>query len=157
LYPEYVIHPLLTMLHFKEGTKMEPHCDSPGEGNHEDLTVPDKWATCCLLEWGVVAYFGDFTGGEVYYPLQGIEIAVQPGDLVILGALDDHLHGVKEVKSGVRYAYSNFSLRADKNPGSFENYKTEKYKQAIKDLDSWQAPIFANPDSLQMEPPSDLY
>jgi hypothetical protein len=151
IYPEFVVHPLLSMLEFGPGTKMEPHCDSPGEGHVEDLTVPDVWSTCCLLSWGVCGYFGDFEGGEIYYPNQGVEVAVRPGDLVIHGALADCLHGVKEVTKGTRYVYSNFSLRADKNPGTFPNYKTPEYYEAIKDLGKWNMPLKENPDIIVLD------
>ncbi|MGA1046549.1 MAG: hypothetical protein ACO3UU_00935, partial [Minisyncoccia bacterium] len=87
IYPDLVIHPLLHTIYFGEGKEMLPHCDSPGEDMEEELTVPDVWGTCCYLSYGVITYFGDFTGGEVYYPHQNIEIPVQPGDLVIHGAL----------------------------------------------------------------------
>lgn len=157
LYPEYVIHPILSLLHFKEDKEMLPHCDSPGEGNHESLTVPDLWATCCLLSWGAIVYFGDFTGGEVYYPKQGIEIAVEPGDLVIHGALDDCLHGVKKVLTGNRYAFSTFSLPAEKNPGTFNNYKTPEYYEDIKDLKSWLTPLKPNEHILKMQLPGTIY
>ena len=149
--PEFVVHPLLSMLEFGVGTKMEPHCDSPGEGHVDDLTVPDVWSTCCLLSWGVCGYFGDFEGGEIYYPNQNIEIAVRPGDLVIHGALADCLHGVKEVTKGTRYVYSNFSLRPEKNPGTFPNYKTPEYYEAIKDLGKWNVPLKENPDIIVMD------
>jgi hypothetical protein len=151
LYPEYVIHPLLHMIKFTEGSKMLPHCDSPGEGNHEELTVPDLWGTCCLLSWGVITYFGDWEGGELYYPNQGIEIDVKPGDLVIHGALSDCMHGVKEITKGTRYAFSNFSLKAEKNPGSFYNYKTPDYYEAVKDLETWLGPIKENPKVIKMD------
>jgi hypothetical protein len=157
LYPEYVIHPLLAMLHFKEGREMLPHCDSPGEDMDEELTVPDVWGTCCLLSWGAITYFGDFTGGEVYYPNQNVEIAVQPGDLVIHGAHDDCMHGVRKVTSGNRYAFSTFSLRADKNPGSFYNYKTPEYYEHSKKLTSWLLPLKENENSLKMELPGAQY
>lgn len=156
LAPDYVVHPLLTCLHFKEGAEMLPHCDSPGEGNHEDLTLPDVWSTCCLLEFGVITYFGDFTGGEVYYPNQDITIAVQPGDLVIHGALEDYSHGVKKVLSGSRFAYSNFCLRADKNPGTFYNYKSEEYCELLKDktpenVSKWLLPLKLNENIIVLD------
>jgi len=151
LYPEFVIHPLLHMIKFGKGSKMHPHCDSPGEGNHEDLTVPDLWGTCCLLSWGVCTYFGEWEGGELYYPNQDVTINVKPGDLVIHGALSDCMHGVKEITSGTRYTFSNFSIQADKNPGSFYNYKTPEYYEAIKDLGNWLGPIKENPNVLKME------
>lgn len=148
LSPQYVVHPLLSMLHYKEGASMEPHWDSPGEGHHEDLTLPDVWSTCCILEFGVCVYFGEFTGGEVFYPKQDILLAVQPGDLVIHGALEDYAHGVKPVLSGSRYTYSNFCLEAVKNPGTFYNYGTEEYKLQTMDRsrieETWLDPLVLN-------------
>lgn len=148
--PEYVVHPLASMIYFAEGKKMLPHCDSPGEEMNEELTVPDVWGTCCLLSWGACIYFGDFTGGEIYYPNQEIEIPVQPGDLVIHCALKCHEHGVREVKSGTRYTYSNFSLKAEKNPGSFYNYGTKENILRQKVLGAWLQPLQKNEKSVEM-------
>lgn len=148
LYPEYVIHPMAGMLYFGPGTQMQPHCDSPGEDMSEELTVPDLWSTCCLLSWGVCVYFGEFTGGEIYYPNQNIEIPVQPGDLVIHGAHKSHEHGVRPIKTGVRYSFSNFSLKTEKNPGSFYNYGTEEHKERQKDINKWLQPLFNNEKSV---------
>jgi hypothetical protein len=145
LYPEYLIHPMLSVMKFETGTKMVPHCDSPGEDHADELTIPDLWGTCHILSWGVCVYFGDFTGGEVYYPNQDVVVPVQPGDLVIHNALPSHLHGVHEVKSGTRYTYSNFSMKKEKAPGSFYNYKTDEYYEATRDLESWMKPLFKNP------------
>lgn len=150
IYPDLVVHPLLHTIYFGEGKEMLPHCDSPGEGMEEELTVPDVWGTCCYLSYGVIVYFGDFTGGEVYYPNQGVEIAVQPGDLVIHGALKEYEHGVAKVKSGHRFAYSNFALKPEKNPGSFYNYGTKEYEEYSKDLTKWALPLFDNKNSVNL-------
>jgi hypothetical protein len=97
-----------------------------------------------VLDYGVCVYFGEYTGGEVYYPNQNIEISVKPGDLLIHGALKEYEHGVKEITSGVRYSYSNFALPLDKNPGTFPIYKSEEYDRLTsntKDLvNIWAAP-----------------
>lgn len=148
LAPEYVIHPMSSMLYFGEGKQMLPHCDSPGEDMTEELTVPDVWATCCVLSWGACVYFGDFTGGEIYYPNQGIEVPVQPGDLVIHSALSSHEHGVRPVKTGLRYTFSNFSLKPEKNPGSFYNYGTPEHEERQKDINTWLQPLFKNQKSV---------
>jgi hypothetical protein len=148
IYPEYVIHPLANMMYFGEGSQMLPHCDSPGEDMTESLTVPDVWGTCCVLSWGVCVYFGEFSGGEVYYPKQNIEIPVQPGDLVIHGALRSHEHGVRAVRSGVRYVFSNFSLKPEKNPGSFYNYGTKENEERQKNIDLWMQPLKDNEKSV---------
>lgn len=148
LYPEYVIHPMASMLYFGPGSQMLPHCDSPGEDMINKLSVPDVWSTCCVLSWGACVYFGKFTGGEIYYPNQGIEIPVQPGDLVIHGALKSHEHGVRPVKSGVRYTFSNFSLKPEKNPGSFYNYGTKENEDRQKNVNEWLQPLFNNKNSV---------
>jgi hypothetical protein len=150
LQPTHVIHPLLSMIYFGEGKQMLPHCDSPGEDHAEELTVPDVWSTCCLLDYGVITYFGEFTGGELYYPNQDIVIPVQPGDLVIHGALKSHSHGVKPVTSGMRYAYSNFSVKAEKNPGTFYNYGTPENEARQKDFHDWCNPLIENEKSVKM-------
>lgn len=152
LHPEYVIHPMASMIYFGPGKQMLPHCDSPGEDMAEELTVPDVWSTCCVLSWGAIVYFGEFTGGEVYYPNQGIEIPVQPGDLVIHGALRTHEHGVRPVKTGVRYAFSNFSLAPEKNPGSFYNYGTKENEERQKNMNDWLQPLFENKNSVVLPP-----
>jgi hypothetical protein len=143
--PTHVIHPQLNMIVLKPGESMFVHEDSPGEGNHEELTNEDTWGTCCVLDYGIIGYFGDFTGGQVYYPELGIEIQPEPGDLVIHGAHSREKHGVREVLSGIRYAYSTFCMKSEKNPGSFYNYGTEEYNDQIKNnFDSWCAPLFKN-------------
>jgi hypothetical protein len=142
--PEYIIHPNLNFQIIRPGDGgMFLHQDSPGENMEEELTQPDRWSTCCIIHYGLVVYFGDFTGGEVYYPRQNLECAVQPGDLVIHGAHTDCEHGVREVTSGIRYAYSNFMLPVEKNPGTFPSYGTpedlERKKQGLTSV--WNVPI----------------
>jgi len=106
LAPEYVIHPMASMLYFGEGAQMHPHCDSP------------------------------------------IDVPVQPGDLVIHSALKSHEHGVRPVKSGTRYTFSNFSLKPEKNPGSFYNYGTPENEERQKELGMWLQPLFKNEQSV---------
>lgn len=57
--------------------------------------------------YGLIVYFNEFDGGEIYYPNQNVLYHPKPGDLVIHGSGHECLHGVKEVKSEVRYSYSN--------------------------------------------------
>lgn len=162
LYPELSMHPQLSLIRSMVGEPgMFSHADAPG-APHEDcgpscgtcdiasqlLIAPDMWKTCCRLHYGLVIYFGDFEGGEVYYPNinkegefignfipfnENNELLIKPenGDLVIHGAHGDCGHGVKEVTKGVRFAFSNFVIPSHTNPGTYFNYKTEEYKKQI--------------------------
>ncbi len=170
LYPEYVMHPqgnvLIITPEMNEG--MFTHSDSPGKGECHRLSQVDVWKTCCELDFGLVGYFGDFEGGEIFYvnidkdgnrsdgvsEEDNLKIKPERGDLVIHGAFNPHAHGVKPVTSGRRYAFSNFVLKAEDNPGSFYNYKTPEYYNQIKDKDTmtlqeftgtWMRPLKENP------------
>lgn len=170
IYPEYVMHPQANVLiitpEMNEG--MFTHSDSPGKGECHRLSQVDVWKTCCELDFGLVAYFGDFEGGEIFYvnidkdghrtdgigPENCLSIKPERGDLVIHGAFAPHAHGVKPVTSGKRYAFSNFVLKAEDNPGTFYNYKTPEYYEQIKDKDTqslkdfvgtWMKPLKENP------------
>lgn len=165
IYPEYVIHPSRNLLKVKPGDNgMFIHSDSPGKNSCHLLSQPDVFQTCCIIDYGLVAYFGDFEGGEIFYPnlnpdgtkkvdnFDGpcFEYKPEKGDVVIHGAFSDYSHGVREVKSGIRYAYSNFVLKYDENPGTFYNYKTAEYYNQIGDKSqdyeiSWMKPLKQNP------------
>lgn len=167
LYPEYVMHPQNNVLvirpYMNEG--MFTHSDSPGKGECHRLSQVDVWQTCCELDYGLVAYFGDFEGGEIFYVnidkdgnkspgvAQEDMLVYKPerGDLVIHGAFAPHTHGVKPVTKGNRYAFSNFVLKAEDNPGTFYNYKTPEYYEQIGDANPdiianvWMLPLEQNP------------
>ena len=61
-------------------------------------------------------YFNNFEGGELYYPNQNIIYKPKAGELVIHGSHDECAHGVKPVKSEVRYSYSNSIRKIVKVP-----------------------------------------
>lgn len=128
LYPTHTIHPKIGLSVIRPGDGgMRVHEDSPGEGNHDKLSMHDAWDTCTILQYGVITYFGEYTGGAVFYPGMDLEVEPQPGDMVIHGALKRHRHGVREVASGERYAFSNFCLPYDKNPGTFHAFNSPEY------------------------------
>jgi hypothetical protein len=77
------------------------------------------------------------------------EYKAERGDLVIHSSFSPYEHGVREVTSGTRYAFACFSLKAQDNPGSFYNYKTEEYYNQIgnktfKSLARWASPLTEN-------------
>ena len=165
LAPEYVIHPSRNLIMTRPGDGgMFAHSDSPGRDMEEDLTQIDTYATCCIIDYGLVAYFGEWEGGEVYYtnfnpdgtPKESgfgsspcLQYKPEAGDVVIHGSTDKWCHGVKEVTSGVRYAFSNFVLKSDENPGTFHNYGTSEYYKQIgnkttEELEAWMQPLVYN-------------
>lgn len=56
--------------------------------------------------WGLVMYFNEFEGGDLYYPNQNKSYQPKKGDLVIHSSEEHCLHGVNELKSDVRYSHS---------------------------------------------------
>lgn len=180
IYPEIVIHPVRNMMVAGPGDEgMFIHTDSPGKGNCDLLLEIDQWSTCCELEYGMIAYFGDFTGGELYYPNinpDGTEktgdlrideaklaqpclvVPVKAGDIVLHGACAPYDHGTMETLSGTRFAFSTFALLAEDNPGTFNNYKSPEWEEQIgkyedpddKTLNEWNSPFRTNPQFADM-------
>lgn len=180
IYPEIVIHPVRNMMVTgPDDEGMFIHTDSPGKGNCDLLLEIDQWSTCCELEYGMIAYVGEFTGGELYYPNinpDGTEktgdlridekklsepclvVPVKAGDIVLHGACSPYDHGTKAPTSGIRYAFSTFALLAEDNPGTFFNYKSPEWMEQIgnmadpteKDLNDWNAPFRINPQFKEM-------
>ncbi len=165
IYPEYVINPQTKVIANRPGmTGMFIHTDSPGKGKHDELIQVDAWSTCALIDYGLVAYMGEWEGGEVIYPqfgmdgklksnskqyIEDLKYKPEQGDVLIHGSEDPYFHGTEPVKSGVRYAYSCFATRASEAPGSFYNYKTPEYLKQIGDksperIKEWLTPLFQN-------------
>jgi hypothetical protein len=53
----------------------------------------------------LVYYIGDWTGGELVFPLLDFEFKPEEGDLLIFSSDREYVHLTKEVTSGVRYCY----------------------------------------------------
>jgi len=149
IYPEYLINPQpQVMASYPGQSGMFVHADSPGQGRADMLTQPDSYSTCSLIDYGLVAYFGDFTGGDIYYPSFGkdgqlrpqeqhqdmdeaFSYKPEPGDIVIHSAYSPYEHGTKPVLSGVRYAFSGFATEAAMAPNTFYHYKSPEYIEHI--------------------------
>jgi hypothetical protein len=66
--------------------------------------------------YGIVIYFNNFDGGQLYYPEQNLEYKPEPGDMVIHGSGFNCRHGVREILSDVRYSHSNHISKKIKIP-----------------------------------------
>ena len=174
IYPEVVIHPMRSLMVAEpQDEGMFVHADSPGMGREDEIFEIDTWSACCSLQYGMTAYFGEFTGGELFYPninpdgtikigtdiskerLEEPCLVIQPeaGDVVLHGACKPYDHGTKITTSGTRFVFSNFALNAEDNPGTFYNYKTPEWYEQIgqyenpteQQLNEWAAPLKVNP------------
>ncbi len=164
--PEWVIHPANNYLTVRPGDNgMFIHTDSPGKDQCHLLSQTDVWSTCCIIDYGVCVYFGEYEGGAIFYPQINpdgsikdknnsggacFEYKPEKGDIVVHSAFDPYGHGVREVTSGTRYVFSNFSLKAIDNPGTFYNYGTPEYFKQVGNKSSdnlkfWMDPLKENP------------
>jgi hypothetical protein len=80
------------------------------------LKKNDKFYWAEDKKYGIVVYFNEFEGGEIYYPNQDIEYKPNPGDLIIHSAEEHCLHGVRPVKSDIRYSMSGHIYNMIKVP-----------------------------------------
>lgn len=82
------------------GARQEPHADKelhegPDAGTPNDFPYYDL---------STVFYINDdYEGGELYFPLQGIEFKPEPGNAYFFPGDKNYIHGVRPVISGVRY------------------------------------------------------
>ena len=115
--PEYMVPPVKIFTRTPIGQGMGVHIDRGDPDLSEEYF--NDFETCCHVEWGVLIYFGDWEGGELYYPDIDFTIKPNPGDLIIHSALPPYAHGVNPVISGKRYLYANFAYDCNmkwKNP-----------------------------------------
>lgn len=82
------------------GMSQDPHAD--------DMTnTPIKGFESRVF--GSIIYLNtEYEGGHTYYPDYGIEIIPEIGKLAVHPGGIDHIHGVTEVKNGMRYTISSF-------------------------------------------------
>jgi len=162
LFPVFLIHPQLSLLRsLVNEPGMFAHSDSPGQPHDncgpvcetceiasKAIISPDVWNTCCRLHYGLVVYFGEFEGGEIYYPKinkhgeaidtnmqneMDNELVIKPcnGDMIIHGSHSDCSHGTRPITNGIRFAYSNFVIPSHVNPGTFYDYNSKDYFKQI--------------------------
>lgn len=71
----------------------------------EYLSLEEGKALETDASWVSGVYFGDWSGGEVCFPNDGLEVKVRSGDLLIFSAKDECTFYVKEVTDGTRYCH----------------------------------------------------
>lgn len=86
-----------------EGEYQPLHADGEGpEGEPNEAYIVD---------YGSVIYLNDdYEGGEIYFPDHGIDFKPVAGTVVFFPSNKLYNHGVKAIKSGVRYTSAQFWL-----------------------------------------------
>lgn len=107
LQPEFMVPPVSIFTRTPIGQGMGVHIDRGDEDLSDEYF--NDFETCCHVEYGLLTYFGDWEGGELYYPDLDFSFKPKPGDLIIHSALPPYAHGVHPVTSGKRYLYANFA------------------------------------------------
>jgi len=82
------------------GSRQEPHADKE---LHEG---PDAGTPNAFPWYDIASIFylnDDYTGGELYFPTQGIEFKPKSGSAYFFPGDMNYIHGVRPVISGVRY------------------------------------------------------
>jgi hypothetical protein len=109
----------------KIGWSGAPHSDNHDFLNvleaNKNLNEHDEFVMHENNVAGLVIYFNNFDGGEIYYSSQDITYTPKAGDLIIHSSEEHCRHQVKEVKSEVRYSHSNNIFQDIKVPKGFVN------------------------------------
>lgn len=128
---EYKIKDFAYVRRFLTEQGMVPHCDIYGWNNRMLQGLVDKDAEVDKVKvsscnYATLLYYNDdYEGGEIVYPEWGIEYKPVAGDLVIHSA--EVVHGVKLVKSGIRYASQSVTEQDCYLDANFyENFKWPK-------------------------------
>lgn len=98
------------VLVYHPGGHYRPHID--GETLFNDGSGVLSWKKNVDRDLSLVVYLnGDFEGGEIVFPKQGITVKPRAGMLIAFPSDHHFLHGVNPVTKGVRYAIVDwFSL-----------------------------------------------
>jgi hypothetical protein len=83
--------------------------------DHEDFELAENNIA------GLIMYFNDFEGGELYYSNQDVIYHPKSGDLVLHSSGLHCKHQVQEIKSEVRYSHSSNLFNFIKVPKGFKN------------------------------------
>lgn len=89
-----------TIVRWLPGQLQNPHADKElHEGNDAGKPNDFPW-----YDIGSLFYLNDdYEGGELYFPKQGLEFKPTPGSAFFFPGDMNYIHGVKEIKSGIRY------------------------------------------------------
>ncbi|RDC59587.1 hypothetical protein HME9302_00777 [Alteripontixanthobacter maritimus] len=91
----------LQLVRWRPGDSQAPHadCEHPNGKSNEF-----PWRA-----FASIIYLNDeFTGGEIHFPVLGMQPTIKPRMLAYFPSTAAYLHGVKKITSGMRYTHSCF-------------------------------------------------
>lgn len=83
-----------------------PHSDSSGNAGEDNGTSHRKYSSLFYIN-------DDFDGGELHFPNQNFTFVPKQNTAVMFPSTFEHLHGVKELFSGMRYTMLAFWVYTD--------------------------------------------
>lgn len=93
------------MVRWLPGQKQMPHADKElHEG--EDAGKPNDFPWYDIA--GLFYLNDDYEGGELYFPLQGVQFKPKTGAVYFFPGDKEYIHGVTEITSGIRYTVPFF-------------------------------------------------
>jgi len=118
-----------------KGTARKPHTDifqyQDVADKSDEYVEGQDFDRADLVTYGIILYFNEFEGGEIFYPNQGgLQYKPKKGDLLIHGAEEECRHGVKEVLSDVRYFSVGIFFNHVKVPKGYDFKYTIKNETA---------------------------
>lgn len=86
---------------WRTGNYQDPHADKETNDGKTILVPENDIASLIYLN-------DDFKGGEIYFPIQKIEIKPEAGDAIFFPGDNKYLHGVKKITEGNRFSSTAF-------------------------------------------------
>jgi hypothetical protein len=97
---------LLQIVRWFPGMRQPPHADDMTNTEVKGLEH---------RKYGSIIYLNDdYGGGKTFYPQHNFEITPKKGRLAIHPGTPDYMHGVSEVKNGIRYTIASFWTNDEK-------------------------------------------
>lgn len=103
-----------TIVRWLPGQLQNPHADKElHEGENAGKPNDFPW-----YDVGALFYLNDdYEGGELYFPNQGVEFKPTAGSAFFFPGDMNYIHGVREIKSGIRYTSPMFwTIRSHQKP-----------------------------------------
>lgn len=100
------------------------------DGSEAGLHIDSHQGSEYIMFSTVVYLNEDYSGGEIYFPNQDVEIKPSAGDMVLFpSGGHEYFHGVKKINSGRRYTIAMWhTMHSDYSPFDMPNNVNPRYR-----------------------------